>query len=50
MSTRQSSKFFVFATAILGLSTIFIIHTQLRADQGPTRSKEIVEMIFPARP
>jgi hypothetical protein len=43
MSTRQSSKFLIFATAILGLSTIFIIHTQLRAAEDKTKSKGMVD-------
>jgi hypothetical protein len=43
MSTRQSSKFFIFATAILGLSTIFIIHTQLGAAEDKTKSKGMVD-------
>src|SRR6266545_3846274 len=43
MSTRQNFKFLGFATAILGLSIIFIIHSQLRAAEDKTGSKEMVD-------
>jgi hypothetical protein len=42
MSTRQSSKF-IFATAILCLSAVFIIHTQLKAAEDKTKSKEMAD-------
>jgi hypothetical protein len=42
MSTRQSSKF-ILATAILCLSAVFIIHTQLKAAEDKTKSKEMAD-------
>ena len=43
MSTQQSPKFVIFATAILYLSTISIIHAQLRAAEDKTKSKEMID-------
>src|SRR5262245_12281420 len=43
MFIQQNSKVLIFATAILGLSTILIIHPHLRAAEDKTRPKEMVD-------
>ena len=43
MSIQQNSKFLIFATAMLGLSTIFILRSRLSAVEDKNSSKQMVE-------
>jgi len=43
MSTQQLSKFIIFAAVILGLSITFVTHSQLRAAEEKTKSREMVD-------
>jgi hypothetical protein len=43
MSIQQNSKFLIFATAMLGLSTIFILRSRLSTAEDKNSSKQMVE-------
>jgi hypothetical protein len=43
MSIQQNSKFLIFATAMLGFSTIFILRSHLSAAEDKNSSKQMVE-------
>src|SRR5499433_3670360 len=43
MSVQQNSKFLIFATAMLGLRTIFILRSRLSAAEEKNSSKQMVE-------